>query len=155
MAAAPAMRSSGSQLVTRRNRCVAHADDQPLAAIVDDDGRGRGARVFEALEIAHVHLLSFEARSDDRASVILSNAAPQFRLATEARDCDRCVGSHAAADFDGFERPNLGRLRRERRDAVRRGRAPNGRHRSIAVQTPSGTPLRAKRKAASTVVARQ
>src|SRR5205085_2780824 len=87
---------------------------QPLALVVDDDGRSRGAGPHEALHVAHVHLVRLQASTDGAARAVVAGAAPQLGLAAQPRDGDRRVGGHAAAGLDMLERTHLRRLRRER-----------------------------------------
>ena len=108
----------------RRHAGVALADDQPLALVVDDDGRGGGAGALEALHVAHVDPLHLQAGADGVARSVIAGAAPQLGLAAEPGNGDRRVGSHAAAGLDMLERAHLRRLRRKRLNpinAVERG----------------------------------
>ena len=65
---------------TRRHAGIALAHDQPLALVVDDDGRGGGARALEGLHVAHVDVLSLEAGADHVAARCRRRSGSTARL---------------------------------------------------------------------------
>ena len=86
--------------------------------IIDNDGRGGGARPVEALYVTHIHALSPQAGADCASRRVVASAAPQLGLSTEPRDRDGRVCGHPSADLDVLDRTHFRGLRRKRLNPI-------------------------------------
>ena len=108
----------GQPIGGRRHAGIALADDEAFALVINDDGRGGRPGVVESLHVTHIDAFGLEACLDGDAGGVVADAAPQLGFAAEPGNGHGRIGRHAATGFDMLQRTHLGRLRRERLDAV-------------------------------------
>lgn len=74
-------------------------DNQPLAIVIDENRRNRGAGTLHAPHATGVDAVISQIGCDPRSGIVISNSTPKTCLSTKPGDRESGAGSHAFSDL--------------------------------------------------------